>query len=75
MYYFIENLRQYPVICNALCISFGVLKSYLYRDILPIRQTSVDSSWNDEPDLIFRSKKYDHAIFPVTIKQKIVLFF
>ena len=33
----------------AIAYKFWVVQ----RDILPIRQTSVDSRWNDEPDLIF----------------------
>ena len=47
-----------------------ILCTARYSSQIPIRQTSADSSWNDEPDLIFRSKKYDNAIFPVTMKQK-----
>ena len=54
----------YPVIFNALHISFGALKFLVQRDILPIRQTSVIFSWNKEPDLIFQ-----YALFPVTIKK------
>ena len=41
--------RNWYVFMAISC--FGVLKSYVQRDIL----TSADSSWNDEPDLIFRS--------------------